>query len=54
MRIAFRSSRMTGPIRRRSTSHRRDPGFHAPPARRKMVSYSRGARIATSLPSRLE
>jgi hypothetical protein len=38
-------------MRRRSISHRLDPGSHAPPAFRKMVSSSRGARTATINPN---
>ena len=49
--VSRSSARITGPIRCRGTSQRREPGSHAPPARRKTASSSRGARTATRFPS---
>jgi hypothetical protein len=46
--VALRSARITGPAPWRSISQRRDPGCQASPARRKLPSSSRGARIATT------
>ena len=43
-----RGARIIGPAPQRSISQRRDPGSQASPARRKMPSSSRGARIATT------
>ena len=45
------SVRITGPMRRRSISQRREPASHWPPALRIMLSNSRGQRSVTHLPS---
>jgi hypothetical protein len=45
------SARITGPMRRRSMSQRREPASHCPPALRIMPSNSRGQRNVTQLPS---
>jgi len=51
--VARWSARMTGPMRRRSTSQWRLPGSQRPPARRMISANSCGQRTATMAPSML-
>jgi hypothetical protein len=50
--VARSSDRITGPIRRRCTSHRRDPGSHTAPARWRMWASSFGQRTVTACQAR--
>jgi hypothetical protein len=50
--VARSKARMTGPMRRRCTSHRRDPGSQMAPAHWRMCASSFGQRMAICLPSK--
>ena len=49
--VSRSSARITGPIRCRVTSQRREPGSHTPPARCRMWAKSCGHRTATMRPN---